>query len=64
MATITDTGHRYRHLFVVGHTGAGKSAWLENLISQDAKRENGVILFDPQGLANHRKEQRSNENRR
>jgi len=40
---------RRRHLYVIGQTGTGKSAFLSNLIEQDVKNGAGVGVLDPHG---------------
>ena len=45
---ITDDDRR-RHLYVIGQTGTGKSAFLSNLIEQDVKNGNGIGVLDPHG---------------
>jgi hypothetical protein len=45
---ITDDDRR-RHLYVIGQTGTGKSAFLSNLIEQDIKNGNGIGVLDPHG---------------
>jgi hypothetical protein len=40
---------RQRHLMVMGKTGMGKSALLQNLIVSDIRADRGVILLDPHG---------------
>ncbi|MCU0652780.1 MAG: DUF87 domain-containing protein [Candidatus Pacebacteria bacterium] len=40
---------RRRHLYVIGQTGTGKSAFLSNLIEQDVMAGNGVGILDPHG---------------
>jgi hypothetical protein len=40
---------RRRHLYVVGQTGTGKSAFLSNLIEQDVLAGVGVGVLDPHG---------------
>lgn len=40
---------RDRHSYIVGATGTGKSTLLLNLIRQDLKNGEGVILLDPHG---------------
>jgi len=40
---------RRRHLYVIGQTGTGKSAFLSNLIEQDVMRGDGVGVLDPHG---------------
>lgn len=42
---------RYRHLYNLGRTGAGKSALEHRLIHQDAKRDYGVVILDSGDLA-------------
>lgn len=43
---------RQGHIFVDGTTGVGKSALAELLITQDIRRGDTVIVFDPKGSAN------------
>jgi len=40
---------RRRHIYVVGKTGMGKTAMLENMIVQDIKSGRGVGVIDPHG---------------
>lgn len=40
---------RRRHLYVIGQTGTGKSAFLTNLIEQDILNGDGVGVLDPHG---------------
>lgn len=40
---------RRRHLYVIGQTGTGKSAFLSNLIEQDVLNGAGVGILDPHG---------------
>lgn len=40
---------RRRHLYVIGQTGTGKSAFLKNLIIQDIQEGKGVCVIDPHG---------------
>ena len=40
---------RRRHLYVIGQTGTGKSAFLQNLIVQDVEQGRGVCVIDPHG---------------
>ena len=40
---------RRRHVYVVGKTGMGKTAMLENMIVQDIKNGKGVGIIDPHG---------------
>ena len=40
---------RARHLYVLGGTGTGKSTFLLNLIGQDMRNGEGLIVLDPHG---------------
>ncbi len=40
---------RARHLYLIGGTGTGKSTLLANMIRQDMRSGEGVILIDPHG---------------
>lgn len=40
---------RLRHLYVIGQTGTGKTAFLKNLIQQDIENGDGVCFIDPHG---------------
>lgn len=40
---------RRRHMYVIGQTGTGKSAFLGELIKQDIKNGEGLCLIDPHG---------------
>ena len=40
---------RRRHLYVIGQTGTGKTAFLKNLIVQDIRDGKGVCFIDPHG---------------
>lgn len=42
---------RRRHVYVVGKTGMGKTAMLENMVVQDILNGNGVGFVDPHGEA-------------
>jgi hypothetical protein len=42
---------RFRHAYVLGRTGAGKSSLLNRCIQQDARGGYAVVLFDPGDLA-------------
>ncbi len=45
---MTDNDRR-RHLYIVGQTGTGKSAFLRNLIVQDIRAGKGIGVLDPHG---------------
>lgn len=45
------TDDRRRHIYIVGKTGMGKTALLENMIVQDILAERGVGFIDPHGEA-------------
>ncbi len=40
---------RRRHLYLVGQTGVGKSAFMEGMIAQDMVNGDGVAVVDPHG---------------
>ena len=40
---------RRRHLYVIGQTGTGKTAFMKNMILQDIKEGKGVCFIDPHG---------------
>ncbi len=42
------TGDRFRHLYIIGQTGMGKSQMLEFLAKQDVQK-NGICVVDPHG---------------
>lgn len=42
-------GDRRRHLYVIGQTGTGKSAFLKALAKQDVKNGKGLCVIDPHG---------------
>lgn len=42
---------RYRHVYVIGKTGMGKTVMLENMIIQDIQAGRGVCVVDPHGEA-------------
>ncbi len=48
------TDDRRRHTYVVGKTGMGKTALMENLAIQDIRRGHGVGFVDPHGEAAER----------
>jgi len=41
--------NRYRHLYVIGQTGTGKSTLLQSCVAQDIAAGEGVALIDPHG---------------
>jgi len=41
--------HRFKHVFVLGMTGTGKSTFLLSLLLQDLHQGHGVCLIDPHG---------------
>jgi hypothetical protein len=40
---------RFRHLYVIGQTGTGKSVFLDSLIKQDIRNGKGLCVVDPHG---------------
>ena len=40
---------RFRHMFIIGQTGTGKSTLMESLILQDIQAGRGVAVIDPHG---------------
>ena len=40
---------RRRHLYIIGQTGTGKTAFMENMIRQDIENGDGVCFIDPHG---------------
>lgn len=40
---------RFRHFYIIGQTGTGKSTMMENLAIQDMRNGNGFCLIDPHG---------------
>jgi hypothetical protein len=40
---------KFRHMYIVGKTGTGKSTFIANLIKSDMQAGNGVCLLDPHG---------------
>ena len=40
---------RFRHMFVMGQTGTGKSTLMESMILQDIRAGRGVAVIDPHG---------------
>ena len=44
---------RFRHFYIIGQTGTGKSTILQTMIKQDFRAGNGICVMDPHGeLAN------------
>ncbi len=43
------TEDRFRHFYVIGQTGTGKSSILQVMIRQDLQNGNGVCVIDPHG---------------
>jgi len=46
---FADRQDRRRHLYVIGQTGTGKSAFMEGMIAQDIANGEGVAVVDPHG---------------
>ncbi len=40
---------RMRHFYIIGQTGTGKSAFMQNLVVQDIQAGHGVCMIDPHG---------------
>ncbi len=40
---------KFRHMYIVGKTGTGKSTFIENLLKSDMAAGNGLALLDPHG---------------
>ena len=40
---------RFRHLYIIGKSGTGKTTLLENMIVQDIYHGNGIAFIDPHG---------------
>ncbi len=40
---------RYRHIYILGATGTGKSTMLLHMITQDIQKGKGVLVVDPHG---------------
>ena len=40
---------RFRHIYIIGQTGTGKSTFLKNLTLQDLQNGEGLALIDPHG---------------
>jgi hypothetical protein len=43
------TEDRFRHFYVIGQTGTGKSSILQTMIRQDFRNGNGLCVIDPHG---------------
>lgn len=48
-AVRLDEGVRFRHTYIIGQTGTGKSTLLLNMILHDIERGRGVGVLDPHG---------------
>ena len=46
---VLDDLLRFRHSYIIGQTGTGKSTLLANMIIQDIKKGRGVAVLDPHG---------------
>ncbi len=42
---------RFRHIYIIGQTGTGKSTLLKNIIFEDIQKNKGVCFIDPHGDA-------------
>ncbi len=42
---------RFRHIYIIGKTGVGKSTLIENMIAQDIYAGNGLAFLDPHGAS-------------
>ncbi|HPC34230.1 MAG TPA: type IV secretion system DNA-binding domain-containing protein, partial [Candidatus Absconditabacterales bacterium] len=40
---------KFRHVYIVGKTGTGKSTFISNMVKSDIEAGNGVCLLDPHG---------------
>lgn len=40
---------RFRHFYVIGQTGTGKTSIFQNMIRQDLKNNDGLAIIDPHG---------------
>ena len=40
---------KFRHVYIIGKTGTGKSVLLSNMIISDMRANNGICLIDPHG---------------
>ncbi|MGB9620570.1 MAG: helicase HerA domain-containing protein, partial [Armatimonadota bacterium] len=41
--------HRFKHTYITGMTGTGKSTFMLNLLLQDLQQGHGLCLIDPHG---------------
>jgi hypothetical protein len=44
-----DRSDRRRHLYIIGQTGTGKSAFIEEMVKQDVQNGEGCCVIDPHG---------------
>jgi len=49
LSAALDEAVRFRHTYIIGQTGTGKSTLLLHLILQDIKKGRGVAVLDPHG---------------
>jgi DNA helicase HerA-like ATPase len=40
---------KFRHYYIVGKTGTGKSTFISNMVKADVEAGNGLCLLDPHG---------------
>lgn len=40
---------KFRHVYIVGKTGMGKSTFISNMVRSDMHRNNGIAVVDPHG---------------
>ncbi len=40
---------KFRHVYIVGKTGMGKSTFISNMVVSDMQRNNGIAVVDPHG---------------
>ncbi len=40
---------KFRHVYIVGKTGMGKSTFISNMVRSDMIRDNGIAVVDPHG---------------
>ena len=41
--------HRFKHAFLIGMTGTGKSTMMLSMMLQDLRQGHGLCLIDPHG---------------